>query len=219
MPTFRFYYSFVCILNKRYSLKCISIINVHVLMCFVHDCNDRKPFCINCIPVLIFWANIAYFLANRITKPSSSGPMTYLLNGPLQHRSPQHHKCCMCLFYLKVARSSAYRSLQALSCPRVFLLTPDERKWPKKYFCFAFRFVHYVWASGGLNHGFMSNKPKSPLLDYDDFNSLNIALTLFSIRVFAKNLLRGNRRKNVSFWCLTWGTNSGFMSISRYTTY
>ena len=32
-------------------------------------------------------------------------------------------------------------------------------------------------------------------------------------RVFARNLLRGNRRRNtfrILFWCLAWGSNSGF---------
>ena len=34
-------------------------------------------------------------------------------------------------------------------------------------------------------------------------------------RVFARNLLRGNRRRNtccILFWSLTWGSNPGFMS-------
>ena len=37
----------------------------------------------------------------------------------------------------------------------------------------------------------------------------------FTLRVFARNLLRGNRRRNpfrISFWCLTWGSNPGFSS-------
>ena len=36
---------------------------------------------------------------------------------------------------------------------------------------------------------------------------------LFTLRVFARNLLRGNRRRNtfcILFWCLVWGLNSGF---------
>ena len=38
---------------------------------------------------------------------------------------------------------------------------------------------------------------------------------LFTLRVFARNLLRGNRRRNtflISFWCLAWGSNPGFSS-------
>ena len=38
---------------------------------------------------------------------------------------------------------------------------------------------------------------------------------LFTLRVFARNLLRGNRRRNtfrISFWCLTSDTNPGFAS-------
>ena len=38
---------------------------------------------------------------------------------------------------------------------------------------------------------------------------------LYTLRVFARNLLRGNRRKNtfrISFWCLAWGSNPGFSS-------
>ena len=37
----------------------------------------------------------------------------------------------------------------------------------------------------------------------------------FTLRVFARNLLRGNRRRNtfrISFWCLTWDSNPGFSS-------
>ena len=38
---------------------------------------------------------------------------------------------------------------------------------------------------------------------------------LFTLRVFARNLLRGNRRRNtfrISFWCLAWDSNRGFSS-------
>ena len=38
---------------------------------------------------------------------------------------------------------------------------------------------------------------------------------LFTLRVFTRNLLRGNRPKNtfrILFWCLAWGSNSGFSS-------
>ena len=38
---------------------------------------------------------------------------------------------------------------------------------------------------------------------------------LFTLRVFARNLLRGNRWRNtfrISFWCLTWDSNPGFSS-------
>ena len=36
---------------------------------------------------------------------------------------------------------------------------------------------------------------------------------LLTLRVFARNLLRGNRRRNnlrISFWCLAWDSNPGF---------
>ena len=38
---------------------------------------------------------------------------------------------------------------------------------------------------------------------------------LFTLRVFARNLLKGNRRRNtfrISFYCLVWDSNSGFSS-------
>ena len=38
---------------------------------------------------------------------------------------------------------------------------------------------------------------------------------LFTLRVFARNLLRGNCRRNtfrILFWCLAWGSNPGFSS-------
>ena len=38
---------------------------------------------------------------------------------------------------------------------------------------------------------------------------------LFTLRVFARNLLRGNRQRNIFrilFWCLAWGSNPGFSS-------
>ena len=38
---------------------------------------------------------------------------------------------------------------------------------------------------------------------------------LFTLRVFARNLLRGNRRRNtfcILFWCLAWGSNPGLSS-------
>ena len=42
--------------------------------------------------------------------------------------------------------------------------------------------------------------------------------------VFARNLLRGNRRRNIfniSFWCLTWDTNLSFASnkLTHYLLY
>ena len=45
---------------------------------------------------------------------------------------------------------------------------------------------------------------------------------LFTLRVFHRNLLRGNRRRNIfriSFRCLAWGLNPGFSPISQHTTY
>ena len=38
---------------------------------------------------------------------------------------------------------------------------------------------------------------------------------VFTLRVFARNLLRGHRRRNtfrILFWCLAWGSNPGFTS-------
>ena len=38
---------------------------------------------------------------------------------------------------------------------------------------------------------------------------------LFTLRIFARNLLRGNRRRNtfrISIWCLAWDSNPGFSS-------
>ena len=41
---------------------------------------------------------------------------------------------------------------------------------------------------------------------------------IFALRVFARNLLRGNRRRNtfrISFWCLAWDLNTGFFIRPR----
>ena len=46
------------------------------------------------------------------------------------------------------------------------------------------------------------------------FEKLLIAI-LFTLRVFARILLRGNHRRNtfrISFWCLAWDANPGFSS-------
>ena len=46
------------------------------------------------------------------------------------------------------------------------------------------------------------------------FEKLFMAI-LFSLRVFARNLLRGNQRRNtfrILFWCLAWGSKPGFLS-------
>ena len=46
------------------------------------------------------------------------------------------------------------------------------------------------------------------------FEKLFMAI-LFTLRVFARNLLGGNRRRNtfrILFWCLAWGSNPGFSS-------
>ena len=46
------------------------------------------------------------------------------------------------------------------------------------------------------------------------FEKLFMAI-LFTLRVLARNLLKGNRRKNtfrISFWCLAWDSNPGFSS-------
>ena len=46
---------------------------------------------------------------------------------------------------------------------------------------------------------------------------------LFTLRVFARNLMRGNRRRNIffhiSFWCLTWHTNPGFTTTTSLQNY
>ena len=41
---------------------------------------------------------------------------------------------------------------------------------------------------------------------------------LFTLRVLARNLLRGNRWRNAFFWCLAWDTNPNFTS-SKPTHY
>ena len=46
------------------------------------------------------------------------------------------------------------------------------------------------------------------------FEKLFIAI-LFTLRAFARNLMRGNRQRNtfcISFWCLAWNLNPGFSS-------
>ena len=46
------------------------------------------------------------------------------------------------------------------------------------------------------------------------FEKLFMAI-LFTLRTFARNLLGGNRRRNtfsILFWCLAWGSNTGFTS-------
>ena len=46
------------------------------------------------------------------------------------------------------------------------------------------------------------------------FEKLFMAI-LLTLRVFARNLLSGNRRRNtfrISFWCLAWDSNPGFSS-------
>ena len=45
--------------------------------------------------------------------------------------------------------------------------------------------------------------------------------SFFTLRVFARNLLSGNRRRNsfcILFWCLAWGSNPGF-SYNKSTLY
>ena len=47
------------------------------------------------------------------------------------------------------------------------------------------------------------------------FEKLFMAIFHFTLRVFARNLLRGNRQRNIfriSFWCLAWDLNPGFSS-------
>ena len=50
----------------------------------------------------------------------------------------------------------------------------------------------------------------------DRFFLINFSWQIsFAFSVFARNLLRGNRRRNnfcISFWCLAWGSNPGFTS-------
>ena len=53
-----------------------------------------------------------------------------------------------------------------------------------------------------------------PTPNYGFFEKLFIAI-LFTLWVFARKLLSGNRRINtfrILFWCLAWNSNSGFMS-------
>ena len=48
-----------------------------------------------------------------------------------------------------------------------------------------------------------------------DFFAKLFMTILFTLRVFTRNLLRGNRQKNnfrILFWCLAWVSNSGFSS-------
>ena len=45
---------------------------------------------------------------------------------------------------------------------------------------------------------------------------------LFTLRVFARNWLRGNHRTNtccILFWCLIWGSRPGFTSNNKPTNY
>ena len=55
----------------------------------------------------------------------------------------------------------------------------------------------------------------------DRFFEKVFMIILFTLRVFARNLLRGNCRKNtfcILFWCLTWSSNPGF-SCNKPTHY
>ena len=47
------------------------------------------------------------------------------------------------------------------------------------------------------------------------FYEKHFTAILFTLRIFARNLLRGDRRRNtfrISFWCLAWDSNPGFSS-------
>ena len=49
----------------------------------------------------------------------------------------------------------------------------------------------------------------------DRFFKKLVTAVLFTLRVFARNPLRGNRRRNtfrILFWCLEWGSNPSFSS-------
>ena len=47
---------------------------------------------------------------------------------------------------------------------------------------------------------------------YDRYFEKLFMTILFTLRVFGRNLLRGNRRNRILFWCLTWYSNPGFSS-------
>ena len=67
--------------------------------------------------------------------------------------------------------------------------------------------VLILYISGGTYS--LKSTPNDKLLE-----KLFMAI-LFTLRVFARNLLRGNRRWNtfrISFWCLAWDSNPGFSS-------
>ena len=66
--------------------------------------------------------------------------------------------------------------------------------------------VNFLYISGGTYS--LKSIPN------DRFEKLFMAI-LFTLRVFARNLLRGNRRRNtfcILFWCLAWDSNPGFSS-------
>ena len=72
--------------------------------------------------------------------------------------------------------------------------------WPS--FSHHFHFILYI--SGGAYS--LKSIPN------ERFEKFFMAI-LFTLRVFARNLLRGNRRRNtfrISFWCLAWDFNAGF---------
>ena len=56
--------------------------------------------------------------------------------------------------------------------------------------------------------------PSVRIIERQIFEKLFMAI-LFNLRVFGRNLLRGNHRRNtfcILFWCLAWGSNPGFTS-------
>ena len=68
-------------------------------------------------------------------------------------------------------------------------------------------FSHHIYISGGIYS--LKSTPNNRF-----FEKLFMAI-LFILRVIARNLLSGNRRRNtfrISFWCLAWDSNPGFSS-------
>ena len=66
--------------------------------------------------------------------------------------------------------------------------------------------VNFLYISGGTYS--LKSTPN------DRFEKLFMAI-LFTLRIFARNLLRGNRRRNtfrISFRCPAWDSNPGFSS-------
>ena len=67
-----------------------------------------------------------------------------------------------------------------------------------------------LYISGGRDLQFKVDSERQTFF----FEKLYMAI-LFTLKVFSRNLLRGNRQRNtfcILFWCLAWGSNPGFTS-------